>query len=98
MRTRTIFRAYVVAGEEYRSGMRSGRRRRRMRQIGAFADELERRMDERDALVAERERAARFAVEATDNIQQILDSLSPAMRDDTFVAPDYISKYLRGEI
>lgn len=50
MKTRTIFRAYVFAGEEYRSGMRTGRRRRRMRQIGVFADELERRMDERDDL------------------------------------------------
>jgi len=71
---------------------------RKARQWAKFERELLRRMDERDALVAERERAARFAVEATDNIQQILDSLSPAMRDDTFVAPDYISKYLRGEI
>ena len=51
MRTRTIFRAYVFAGEEYRSGMRTGRRRRRMRQIGVFADELERRMDERDSMI-----------------------------------------------
>jgi len=91
MRTRTIFEAYTKACIDTLNA-------KEWRQRDTFERELLRRMDERDALVAERERAARFAVEATDNIQQILDSLSPAMRDDTFVAPDYISKYLRGEI
>lgn len=56
MRTRTIFDAHRLAAYEYRIGSYakpvkpSKRRRRLSRQIQAFAAELLRRMDERDAM------------------------------------------------